>query len=148
MLRLALILRSYERTLESVEDPLRKFLAPSLVLLTTLLLFGACTTEKSPAPATQASVSESSATKGAVVFKENCAMCHDVDSTKAKIGPGLKGLFKNKDLPSSHKPATEANVRQQILEGNPNGKPVAMPAFAGQLKPEELDSLIEYLKTL
>ncbi len=75
-------------------------------------------------------------------------MCHNTDSTQAKIGPGLKGLFKNKELPASHKPATDANVRQQILNGNPDGKPMPMPAFAGNLKPEEVDSLLEYLKTL
>jgi mono/diheme cytochrome c family protein len=128
-----------------VEDPLRNRLAHILILLTPLVLFGGCKAKKSP---TSTAESVSSAAKGEALFKENCAMCHNTDSTEAKIGPGLKGLFKNKELPASHKPATEADVRQQILKGNPNGKPMPMPAFEGNLKPEEIDSLIEYLKTL
>jgi mono/diheme cytochrome c family protein len=122
---------------------LRNCLAHTLILLTPLILFGGCKAEKAPTPASKAT-----APNGEALFKENCAMCHNTDSTQAKIGPGLRGLFKNKELPTSHKPTTEANVRQQILQGSPNGKPMPMPAFAGSLKPEEIDSLIQYLKTL
>jgi cytochrome c len=127
---------------------MRSSFAQALILLLPLILIGGCTAEKSPAPTSKATVSKASVAEGEEVFKENCAMCHNVDSAKEKIGPGLKGLFKNKELPTTHKPATEANVRQQILEGDPNGKPLPMPAFEGQLKPEEIDSLLEYMKTL
>ena len=92
--------------------------------------------------------SNGSSAEGEKVFHANCNMCHFADKTDNKMGPGLKGLFKNKLLPASHTPATEENVREQILKGNPHGKPMPMPGFADKLKPEQVDSLIQYLKTL
>ncbi len=85
---------------------------------------------------------------GEKIFHSNCAMCHNADSTKDKLGPGLQGLFKNKELPKSHKPATEENVRAQIENGSPHAKPMGMPAFKGKLTPSQIDDLIAFLKTL
>jgi len=82
------------------------------------------------------------AAQGAKIFQKNCAACHLTDSTATKIGPGLKDLFKRDTLPISNKPASEANVRNQLM--NPLGK---MPSFA-HLPNKEVDALIEYLKTL
>ncbi len=89
-------------------------------------------------PTEQSPVSE-----GEELFKKNCNMCHFADKTDKKIAPGLKDLFKNKELPQSHKPATEANVREQIEKGSR-----VMPAFGNKLTPTEIDDLLEYLKTL
>ncbi len=111
-------------------------------ILIPLALWGA---EK---PKKVSRTSNGSSAEGEKVFNANCGMCHFADKTDNKMGPGLKGLFKNKLLPSSHTPATEENVREQILKGNPHGKPMPMPGFAEKLKPEQVDSLIEYLKTL
>jgi mono/diheme cytochrome c family protein len=85
---------------------------------------------------------------GQKLFEENCSMCHFPDQAKNKIGPGLKGVFKNKELPYSHRPATVANVREQIEKGNPEGKPMPMPGFASKLSNADVNSLIAYLKTL
>ncbi|HEX5411246.1 MAG TPA: cytochrome c [Terriglobia bacterium] len=85
---------------------------------------------------------------GQKVFEQQCALCHYADQAKNKIGPGLKGILKNKQLPFSHKPATVANVRQQIEKGNPQGKPMPMPAFAGKLSAKDINNIIDYLKTL
>ena len=85
---------------------------------------------------------------GQQIFGEQCALCHYADQAKNKIGPGLKGVLKNKQLPFSHKPATVANVREQIEKGNPKGKPMPMPPFAGKLSAKEMSNLIAYLKTL
>jgi mono/diheme cytochrome c family protein len=85
---------------------------------------------------------------GQKVFDENCALCHNADQTKNKIGPGMKGIMKNKELPFSHKPATVANVREQIEKGNPQGKPMPMPPFASKLSKTDMNNLIAYLKTL
>jgi mono/diheme cytochrome c family protein len=79
------------------------------------------------------------------LFQKNCALCHYADQAGKKIGPGLKGVLKNKELPASHKPATEANVRTQIGKGS---LAKGMPAFGAQLAKAEIDSLIAYLKTL
>jgi cytochrome c2 len=85
---------------------------------------------------------------GKKLFDQNCTLCHFADQTTKKIGPGLKGVMKNKELPYSHRPATVANVREQIEKGNPQGKPMPMPPFAGKLSATEINNLIAYLKTL
>jgi cytochrome c len=94
-------------------------------------------------PLSISSAENKKAAAGEVVYKNNCNMCHFPDKTDKKLGPGLKGLFKNKELPDSHKPVTEAAVREQIEKGSK-----AMPGFGKRLSGEEINNLIEYLKTL
>jgi len=86
--------------------------------------------------------SEGPAFEGAMVFKQNCSACHLIDSTAIKIGPGLKGVFKGNSFPVSGWPVSEENFRKQLQE--PFDK---MPPF-GHLAPEQVDSLVAYLKTL
>jgi cytochrome c len=81
------------------------------------------------------------AAKGKANF-EQCSICHNADSDEAKMGPGLKGLFKKAQLKNGKKP-TEANIRSQIDEGG-NG----MPAYKDMLSDGDKDDLIAYLKTL
>ena len=81
------------------------------------------------------------AEKGKEVF-EQCAVCHNADSTEKKMGPVLKGLFKKAKL-GNGKPVTEANVKAVINAGG-NG----MPAYADMLSDAERADLIAYLKTL
>lgn len=80
------------------------------------------------------------AKKGQTVF-ENCGICHNSDSTEAKIGPGLKGLFK-KDKLVNGKPVSEENVKALINEGSGS-----MPGF-GDMSDEDKNNVIAYLKTL
>lgn len=81
------------------------------------------------------------ADKGKDVFQQ-CAVCHNADSTEKKMGPGLKGLFQRDKLTNGKK-VTEANVRAKIDDGG-NG----MPAYKDMLSDTEKDDLIAYLKTL
>jgi mono/diheme cytochrome c family protein len=112
---------------------------------TTFVLAGAIaiavTSLYSPGVHAQGKKGAGDAAKGKVVF-EQCAICHDPDSTDAKIGPGLKGLFKNAKLPSG-KPTSEANVLAQINMGG-NG----MPAYKDILSDADKADVIAYLKTL
>jgi mono/diheme cytochrome c family protein len=85
------------------------------------------------------------AVAGKALFQKNCTLCHYSDKADKKIGPGLKGVLQNKELPASHHPATEANVRAQIEGGN---AAKGMPAFGTKLSKTEIDSLIAYLKTV
>lgn len=78
---------------------------------------------------------------GETLFKNNCAVCHFTDSKAKKVGPGFLGLFKGEQLPSG-KPLSEAAVINQIRKGG--GK---MPPFS-HLKEDELQTLVEYLKSL
>ncbi len=79
--------------------------------------------------------------KGKAVF-EQCAVCHNADSTEKKMGPGLKGLFKRDKLKNGKK-VTEENIRATINKGG-NG----MPPYEEMLSAAEKDNLIAYLKTL
>jgi cytochrome c len=82
------------------------------------------------------------AAKGKEAFENNCSICHNADSTEAKIGPGLKGLYKKAAMNNKKKPS-DATVTAMINEGG-NG----MPGFADQLTPAEKLDLVAYLKTL
>src|SRR3989442_11533312 len=69
--------------------------------------------------------------KGKEVFQQ-CGVCHNADNNEKKMGPGLKGLFKQDKLASNGKKVTEANVRAKIDEGG-NG----MPAYKEILSDED-----------
>jgi mono/diheme cytochrome c family protein len=88
-----------------------------------------------------ASAKKPDAAKGKEVF-EQCAVCHNADSTEKKMGPGLKGLFSKDKLTNGKKP-TEANVLAKINEGGGG-----MPAYKEMLSDDEKADLIAYLKTL
>ena len=103
------------------------------------------------AGAQQSSSSASSAalndlqTKGKVLYNQNCRLCHTPEAAKAKdptpgesVGPSLVGLF---GPPRSR---AEAAVKVFVQAGVPN----KMPGFRYGLKPEEIDAIIAYLKTL
>jgi cytochrome c2 len=83
-----------------------------------------------------------------------CVACHSVDG-KAGVGPTWKGLFdSNKELVSGGPvKADEAYLKESIT--NPNAKvakgfgPNVMPAtFGSSLKPEQIDQIIAYIKSL
>ena len=78
---------------------------------------------------------------GENLFENNCAVCHFTDSQAKKVGPSLLGLFE-RDFLASGKPVSEATVRQQIRQGGGG-----MPPFS-HLKDDELQALIDYLKSL
>jgi cytochrome c2 len=90
-----------------------------------------------------ADLQEELAREGARLFNEKaCADCHNADRTDAKIGPGLKGLFKRDKLPMSGRAVTEDNIRKQLKTPFR-----AMPSFAA-LSEEEVKALLAFLKTL
>jgi mono/diheme cytochrome c family protein len=103
-------------------------------LATAVVMLGVGVSSIKAAPAGDAA-------KGKDVF-EQCAVCHNADSTEKKMGPGLKGLFKKAKL-TNGKPVTEANVLAVINAGG-NG----MPAYADMLSDAEKADVIAYLKTL
>ena len=84
-----------------------------------------------------------------------CASCHSIDG-KAGVGPTWKGLSGHEvELADGSKVAAyDAYLKESIT--NPSAKivkgfasPSAMPAtFATQLKPEQIDQLIAYIKSL
>jgi mono/diheme cytochrome c family protein len=90
-----------------------------------------------------ADLKEELAREGATLFNERgCADCHYADRTEAKIGPGLKGLFKRDKLPVSGRVVTEDTVRKQLKTPFRG-----MPAFE-DLPEDKVKALLAFLKTL
>lgn len=80
---------------------------------------------------------------GRDLFRENCAVCHDIDKDKLhsrKFGPSLNHLFKNERLPLSHGKPNRQYVSIRIKFGG-----VLMPAFGKRLSDSEIDTLMDYL---
>jgi len=96
-----------------------------------------------PLTVTIADEAKRAAPEGQALYKKHCNMCHFPDKADKKMGPGLKDLLKNTELPLSKKPASVEVVREQINKGSK-----AMPAFGKKLSAKEMDALMEYLKTL
>ena len=87
-------------------------------------------------------VAAGDAERGAAVYEQYCAFCHNSGSTESKLGPGLMGVLKAETLPVSGRPATAGNILSTLE--NPVG---TMPAFT-KLTEEEVQDLIAFLETL
>lgn len=90
---------------------------------------------------------------GARLFdRKGCVACHSTDGS-AKIGPSFKGLW-GTTAHFTDGTSQEVNaeyVRESILAPQAKvvkGYPNTMNSFAGQLTENELDSLIEFIKSL
>lgn len=98
-----------------------------------------------PAPTPQ---SQGDPAAGKKLFQANCAVCHFADASIPKVGPGLKGLFKQEKLALNGLPLTEENVRKVMDAGVGDPAMPRMPAYRTLLTRKEKDDLIAYLKTL
>ena len=115
-----------------------------LILTTTATSAGYYFTMRGVSPfKISVDLKEELAREGATVFNERgCADCHYADRTEAKIGPGLKGLFKRDKLPTSGRAVTEDNVRKQLKTPFRG-----MPSFA-DLPEDKVKALLAFLTTL
>jgi mono/diheme cytochrome c family protein len=80
---------------------------------------------------------------GRDLYRENCAVCHDIDKDKAhshKFGPSLYHLFKNPTLPMSHGKPSRQYVEVRIKYGG-----ALMPTFAKRLTQDQINTLIDYI---
>ncbi|MBX9766749.1 MAG: cytochrome c oxidase subunit II [Bdellovibrionales bacterium] len=86
---------------------------------------------------------------------KGCVACHSVDGS-AKVGPTFKGIWERKRAFEGDGTAIATSIEylsESIL--NPQAKIVAgyknagvMPSFQGQVTPEEINQISEYMKTL
>nr|WP_167884502.1 cytochrome c oxidase subunit II [Leptospira ilyithenensis] len=96
---------------------------------------------------------ETPADKGKTLFAQKaCASCHSLDGSRV-VGPSMKGLFgsSRKFTDGSGAKADETYLRESILVSTAKiveGYPPAMPVFQGQLSDEDVENLIEYIKTI
>jgi len=80
---------------------------------------------------------------GRDLFRENCAVCHDIDKDRMhsrKLGPSLNHLFKNEKMPLSHAKPNRQYVVVRIKFGG-----ALMPAFGKRLDDAEINTLIDYI---
>ena len=84
---------------------------------------------------------------------KGCVACHSVDGS-IKVGPSWKGIWgvQRNFTDGTSAPADEEYIRTSML--NPQAKYVAgfagvvMPSYQGQLTEDEINQIIEYMKTL
>ena len=80
---------------------------------------------------------------GRDLFRENCAVCHDIDKDQKhtrKFGPSLNHLFQNPQLPLSHAKPNRPYVIVRIKFGG-----ALMPAFRTYLTDSDINTLIDYI---
>lgn len=95
--------------------------------------------KKEPAPAAKMSEEQE---RGRRAFAATCTVCHEIQSSAAKQGPSLQGLFKKRSLPSGA-PANDDRVRDAILYGRRD-----MPAYQYFFNDQQINDVIAYLHTL
>ncbi|HTW60498.1 MAG TPA: cytochrome c [Terracidiphilus sp.] len=79
-------------------------------------------------------------TRGAAVYQQNCARCHNATTTHPLNGPGLQAITKVRAMPSGA-PPTDERLTAVILHGRG-----MMPATP--LDDQQLQDLLAYLRTL
>ncbi|UCE78322.1 MAG: cytochrome c oxidase subunit II [Nitrospiraceae bacterium] len=93
---------------------------------------------------------------GKRTFNERgCQVCHNTSNAR-KIGPGLRGIYNRKVVVITNRKereivSDEVYLKRSILKPKYDivkGYPLLMPSQAGFISDEELDALVEYLKTL
>jgi cytochrome c oxidase subunit II len=92
------------------------------------------------------------ATKGLETYENKCKSCHTISGARL-VGPSWKGLYgATREFESGPSVVADDNyLRESIL--NPNAKvvktyPPAMPPYQGQLTDDEINEIIEYIKTI
>ncbi|MBZ5545607.1 MAG: c-type cytochrome [Acidobacteriia bacterium] len=105
-----------------------KRLIPTLFLIVASLCFMALATQAEDKPA------------GADLFKQKCSMCHGAD------GKGFAAL----KTPDFTDPKWQRSLKDKdIIETIKNGKKgTPMPPFADKLKEDEIQELVNYIRSL
>jgi mono/diheme cytochrome c family protein len=114
-----------------------------IALAATLLALACGCGRKDPSKETDAQLGlNSQQSAGRAAFNYYCAACHYAYSASGLKGPGLKGLFHKKYLPSGL-PANDRFVEQTIVNGRG-----MMPPQGDALTDQQLSNLMAYLHTL
>lgn len=87
-----------------------------------------------------------------LIGSNGCTACHSTDGTELQ-GPTFQGLFESEKtlVDGSTVTADENYIRESILEPQAKvveGFPPVMPSFAGTLDDQQIDAIIEFIKTL
>jgi len=95
---------------------------------------------------------ETLADKGKKLYvNKACASCHSLDGSRI-VGPTFQGLYgKSREFETGPAVAADENyLKESILQSNAKivkGYPAAMPVYQGQLDDNEIEALIEFIKS-
>jgi mono/diheme cytochrome c family protein len=79
------------------------------------------------------------------IWKAKCKSCHGEDG-KAQTKMGQKESIADMSTAEWQKHESDAELREVIAEGSKKNK--KMKAFKDKLTPEQIDSLVKYIRTL
>jgi mono/diheme cytochrome c family protein len=78
---------------------------------------------------------------GQALYRENCAVCHDIDKAQSKkLGPSFYRLFQHDTMPIARMKPSRDYIKVRVQFG---GK--LMPAFRQRLNAAQIDTLIDYI---
>jgi len=78
---------------------------------------------------------------GQALFRENCAVCHDIDKPQSKkVGPSFYQLFKRDKMPIASMKPNREYIKVRVRFGG-----ALMPAFRQWLTESDMDTLIDYI---
>lgn len=78
---------------------------------------------------------------GQVLYRKNCAVCHDIDQQKSKkFGPSFYQLFQRPQMPIAKMKPSRDYIKVRVKFGG-----ALMPAFRGWLSDRDIDTLIDYM---
>jgi mono/diheme cytochrome c family protein len=110
------------------------------MIITTAAMLVACGTasrgQTVPSPA------RASAKRGQALFEYTCEACHYANSTVARAGPGLQGLYKHNELRNGAV-LSDMAVARLIREGTG-----LMPGYHDKLSEQQMRDLLAFLRTL
>lgn len=84
------------------------------------------------------------AEEAADLWSAKCKSCHGPDG-KAQTTMGKKESIVDMSQPAWQKAQTDADIREVITEGSSRNK--KMKPFKEKLTPEQIDSLVKYVRT-
>jgi mono/diheme cytochrome c family protein len=116
--------------------------APALLVLVLLFLaaLAGCQVERRKSDAELGLTPTQAA--GRHIYDRQCGACHEAYSSRPLKGPSLQGLFKHPYMKNGM-PASDERVREIIVYGRSK-----MPAFGRALNQQQIDQMMEYLRTL
>lgn len=80
---------------------------------------------------------------GEALFRENCAVCHDVSmETSKKLGPNFYHLFQRDKMPRANLKPSRSFIAGKIRVGGG-----LMPAFNKKLTASEIETLVDYMES-
>lgn len=80
---------------------------------------------------------------GRFLYLQNCSVCHEINKPESKkLGPVLHKVFEMEKMPFSGLPVSEQFIAIKMKVGGG-----IMPAFFDVLSDDEIDKIIQFMKT-